>query len=505
MPAMTKPFTNPTNPMKPSTKPKAPLTPLFPPKQERPSLEGMETTKPPPTPICADINSQIRLNPAHAYPDFDFASYVRHRSYTLCMIDFGSTTSACFLDDGVHNIVADLIAQLPATPSPTTPSFEIRDAKEKGLGMFATASIPSRGTVLTEHPTIITPYLLGLSVPLAEMYTEIFESLPKPVFALATSLVTSYQDYPRTKPSQGHSLPLPSFYEDIMQTNSVAISLQVPCDVPHHEITTHRALFLLLSRCNHSCNPNAAWSWDTSTLTLTLTALRPIAPGEEITISYIPLSGDHSMRQQTLREVYGFDCCCEECTLPPYERSAGDVTNHSKFNDSTGGYNSNSGEDTAYCILPTFEEWCVDPTLPDNILINAHKSALYRIERQSLQNLQSDRLKAPHLPQVPLGQPEDDIKMQKHSQTNAMHAGLDSTSTTAAQAIDYHVETIAMCYGALGEVTNFRNWVAIAKEARVRSCAPPEQKIAFNRWLSNPSSFPMWGWRQRAKGKVMLN
>ncbi|KAF9443973.1 SET domain-containing protein [Macrolepiota fuliginosa MF-IS2] len=438
---------------------------LCPPKYEEIALERAETTKPPPTPVCADINNQIRHNPAHNYPDFDFAAYMRYRSYTLSTFNFGGSTCACFLDNGVHGIVANLAAQFPSTPSPTTPSFKIRDAKDKGLGVFATTSIPSRGTVFIEHPTIITPYLLGVSVPLAEMYTELFETLPKPAFALATSLTTLHQDSPKTKPSsQVSSLPPPSFYEDLMQTNSVAIDLQVPCDVPHREIVTHRALFLLLSRCNHSCNPNAAWSWDSSTLTLSLTALRPISPGDEVTISYIPPSPDHTMRQRVLQNAYGFDCTCEACTLPPYEANSRNTANiPEKSAIEEDNCDSDSDESAVYCLLPTFEEWCADPTLPDHILINAHKNALYEIELQNLHSLQST-------PSIPTG--------------------------ATAQAIDHHVEAIAMCYGALGDVMNFRKWIAIAKEARVRSGAHREQKIVFNRWLSNPSSFPVWDSRK---------
>jgi len=151
-----------------------------------------------------------------------------------------------------------------------------------------------------------------------------------------------------------------------------------------------------------------------------------------------------------------------------------------------------------YCLLPTFEEWCADPTLPDHILINAHKNALYEIELQGLHSLQSTRLGIPHLPEVPLGNLDDDVMTKKCWQADAMCDSLASTSTgAAAQAIDHHVEAIAMCYGALGDVTNFRNWVAIAKEARVRSGVHPEQKIVFNRWLSNPLSFPLWDGRKQ--------
>lgn len=495
MPVATKSVTTTT---KRSTK--QPILPLAHSKQGRHPLKETKAPRPPPSPICADINEQIRLNPIHGYPNFDFVSYARCRSYTLSTIDFGSSIGASFLDDGVHDIIADLLSQIQPTPPPTQPFFEIRDARDKGLGIFATAPISSRTTIFTEFPTIITPYLLGLSMPLAEMYTELFESLPKHAFALATSLATSHQDDIEIKlASQPPSLPPPSFYEDIMQTNSVAVNLPVPSDVLHREITTHRALFLLLSRCNHSCNPNAVWSWDVSTLSLTVTALRPIALGEEITISYIPLDGDHTVRQQALKDVYGFDCTCDECTLPPYEsddRSIAVEIVEEQGDEPEYSCGSGRDENMVDPIFLTLEEWCADSTLPNNILINAHKNALYYIEQQNLESLRSTRLTVPLLPEAPV---ENDREVQEYWQAQTMYTSMGPVSVTAtAQAIDHHVEVIAMCYGALGDVTNFRNWIAIAKEARVRNGANPEQKVVFNRWLANPSCFPLW--ERKVKG-----
>jgi len=42
-------------------------------------------------------------------------------------------------------------------------------------------------------------------------------------------------------------------------------------------------------------------------------AIRPIQPGEEVSISYVDTAGLKSMRQKELRERYKFKCGCEEC------------------------------------------------------------------------------------------------------------------------------------------------------------------------------------------------
>lgn len=61
---------------------------------------------------------------------------------------------------------------------------------------------------------------------------------------------------------------------------------------------------------NHSCTPNCAI--DSARRTIVTT--RPIAAGEELTISYIPqLYWPAKLRQQTLSEHYYFSCRCARC------------------------------------------------------------------------------------------------------------------------------------------------------------------------------------------------
>jgi len=56
---------------------------------------------------------------------------------------------------------------------------------------------------------------------------------------------------------------------------------------------------------NHSCTPNAMQSFKQQQIIFT--ALQPIAPGAEISISYIELAATHAERRQQLLEQYYFD------------------------------------------------------------------------------------------------------------------------------------------------------------------------------------------------------
>eukprot|EP00434_Breviolum_minutum_P023370 symbB.v1.2.020616.t1/scaffold1747.1/size103332/3 len=78
---------------------------------------------------------------------------------------------------------------------------------------------------------------------------------------------------------------------------------------------------------NHSCDPSAAPETEDGRVGMRL--LRPVAAGEEITFSYVPLKQDPSAwpverRQEFLSKSFGFQCSCHRCVeerVPPMPRS----------------------------------------------------------------------------------------------------------------------------------------------------------------------------------------
>ncbi|XP_021926458.1 SET and MYND domain-containing protein 5 isoform X2 [Zootermopsis nevadensis] len=83
------------------------------------------------------------------------------------------------------------------------------------------------------------------------------------------------------------------------------------------------ALYALQSVCNHSCDPNAMPSFPHSNFQLAMCAVRDIAPGDEILISYLDecvLERSRHSRLKLLRENYIFTCHCSKC-----ETQAGDL------------------------------------------------------------------------------------------------------------------------------------------------------------------------------------
>ncbi|XP_037812103.1 SET and MYND domain-containing protein 5 [Lucilia sericata] len=77
-------------------------------------------------------------------------------------------------------------------------------------------------------------------------------------------------------------------------------------------------LYLLQSKINHSCVPNAQSTFPYSNDIVVLKAIQPIQPGEEICISYLDecqLERSRHSRQKILKENYIFVCQCPKCQL----------------------------------------------------------------------------------------------------------------------------------------------------------------------------------------------
>lgn len=76
-------------------------------------------------------------------------------------------------------------------------------------------------------------------------------------------------------------------------------------------------LYVVQSKLNHSCLPNAEIKFPHSNHTLVISALRDIEIGEEICISYLSeclLNRSRHTRHKFLKENYLFVCQCELCT-----------------------------------------------------------------------------------------------------------------------------------------------------------------------------------------------
>jgi len=88
------------------------------------------------------------------------------------------------------------------------------------------------------------------------------------------------------------------------------------------EPTEECGVFPLAAMCNHACDANCAYAVDADGSTLYLQATRPIAAGDELTLSYVACLGETRStraRRDALKRSFGFDCACPRCAAddPP--------------------------------------------------------------------------------------------------------------------------------------------------------------------------------------------
>jgi hypothetical protein len=395
------------------------------------------------------MNADIRLNPDLDSPYFDLAGHIGNRAYCLHNVVYAdaSDETATLLDVGVKNL---LPVSMPALPVPCEKgvTFAIRRSKGKnGLGMFATRTIPVGGLITVERPIIVAPYIIALQThPESDFYSTLLHRL-------SGETVACFMELANCKPASECDV-----VEGIMRTNAIAITLDVP-DVPHPELSTHRGIFLNISRCNHrcaymfassspprglriwprSCGPNAKWQWDPVSFSLSLVALRPIQAGQEITVAYITPTHSRRERRTKLKAMYNFSCRCEFCARPAAVTSKSDATRAELH--------------TVWASLPSFEKWCLDATMGDHTLIDAHIRAVSLIESEGLQMLEYGK----------------------------------------------HLDAIAMGYGALRDVEQFCEWARRARDFRP---SDPNASRVLKQWIQDPCTFPVWGWRTSLKGRA---
>jgi len=183
------------------------------------------------------------------------------------------------------------------TNTPTSNnSWAIRDIDGRGSGLVATRRIPAGEEIMAELPLFMLPSYGGE----AEMNSEL-ENLSAQDKKAFSMLCNSY-------PERG------SF--GIYKTNCFGLG----------KSTSSSAIFLVLSRANHSCVPNCERWWNTERKVETLHALRDINQDEELTIEY---SADmvfkrRGVRQARVQKIWRFTCQCECCVLTGAAQVASD-------------------------------------------------------------------------------------------------------------------------------------------------------------------------------------
>lgn len=186
--------------------------------------------------------------------------------------------------------------------------YTIVDIPGKGKGVVATRKINQFETIMKTFPVVIAD---NAFFPQEEGDTGQGNSRARKFFQKALEQlgdIDKVKTMARSRKGKVHLL------EDVVRTNSFGMTINGRgCKGMYPEI----------ARLNHACDPNAFPRFTSKDLAMTAVATRDIMPGEEITISYIPLGMPSSYRAKSLRN-WNFECTCGLCQAPKQAVEASD-------------------------------------------------------------------------------------------------------------------------------------------------------------------------------------
>ncbi|KAL6694819.1 hypothetical protein J3F84DRAFT_349099 [Trichoderma pleuroticola] len=175
-----------------------------------------------------------------------------------------------------------------------SPPFEEKELPGRGRGLIANKTL-HRGDKIFAH----TPILMLDGKIFGELETEEW-------LELEHAAVNNLPPKTKKKFSALYGSPVTDPVSDRIDTNAFVLEL--------HGFTYY-AVFPETARLNHDCRPNAAYFFDKETLTHYVHAITDIAPGTEITITYIDPHMSRENRLKKLSSLWGFHCSCSLCSL----------------------------------------------------------------------------------------------------------------------------------------------------------------------------------------------
>lgn len=197
----------------------------------------------------------------------------------------------------------------PGTPA--SPPFEERELPGRGRGLIANKTV-FRGDRIFAY----TPVLL--------LDDEAYEALDEDEWVkLEAAAVEQLPAASRAEFWQLFGQPTVNPVTDRINTNAFEIDTAKgtfygvfpEIAVSHSILSAARSIACSFGqRLNHDCRPNAAYFFDEESFTHYVHATTTVAPGTELTITYIDPHMPRSQRRRRLSSSWGFQCTCSLCT-----------------------------------------------------------------------------------------------------------------------------------------------------------------------------------------------
>jgi hypothetical protein len=213
--------------------------------------------------------------------------------------------------------------------------YKVEKIKGKGMGVIATGFIRRGELIMANTASLMFDYAAYGKLERDEylrLQADAIDSLPEAHRQLVLDLCTHDDAGNRS-------------YVELVEMITSTNVFDVDSDEgdPDQENRFY-ALFPEIARMNHDCRPAADYYFDLDTWTQYVHAVRPIYPGEEITITYINPLMKQAERAHKLQRTWGFKCSCAACTASKYVIASSDdrLNQISEVRAELGRYGSES-------------------------------------------------------------------------------------------------------------------------------------------------------------------
>lgn len=199
----------------------------------------------------------------------------------------------------------------PESGTSSPAGFTIKTTEGRGLGIYATRTIRAGERILEERPLLAAIQTNGESNldAVLSIYRSLSVEKQQAYLSLhpAPDLKQLLLDHCMQQSDDHELADLVATITAILKTNSFTFGR------PRPNGRSLSVVFNLGSRFNHSCTPNAIYSYNTTTWLGAWHALRDIAEGEEMVISYIGNNLKPTALRQMQLDHYEFTCACSCC------------------------------------------------------------------------------------------------------------------------------------------------------------------------------------------------
>ncbi|RPA75918.1 SET domain-containing protein, partial [Ascobolus immersus RN42] len=185
------------------------------------------------------------------------------------------------------------------------PIFAVKHSLDKGYHLVATRDIKAGTLVLDEKPLIVLSQSFQNDNAWL-VHTRIEMLLQK----MNEKNVMDFHILYCSPDADTDTIHHNRFYKN-------CFNLENQFDGP--EVPREDGCFKYASRINHACSPNTEATYYRALGRQKVYALKDIAAGDDFTVSYTNVLASRQSRQEDLETRYGFQCCCEACSLDTEE------------------------------------------------------------------------------------------------------------------------------------------------------------------------------------------